>query len=172
MLPAHRLERLQQEGEAVIRAHALAHLDKARGRHGAGRSLHAMLTSHHTGGALPMFHGQGDTPTYGAIEHHVGNGIVMGGDFPMFHGQGFMSFLKKVGSLGSKALSKVKDHAMRAATENRGALMDIGKAAANKVLHGDGSVTDRLRGGISSAAADVGSLARSQAADRLKALIT
>jgi hypothetical protein len=172
MLDARSVSHLRDQLSAAHRAHMLASLDAARGRHGLGTSLHHAIHAPH-GGSLPVFLGKGDPPSATFYENHIGHGLAMytGNGLPVF-GEGFFSFIKKIGSLGHKAIKKVAEHGTRALAENKDALMGIAKGAASHVLNSEGSLGDRLKGGIAKAATETHDLARSQMADRIKGLIS
>ena len=158
---SHRaVEHLRGQLEAMQHAHLAAILDHNRGRSGVGAGMAAHVSRHHMhGGSLAVFTGRGiDSPSYAEYEAHLG--------------EGFGSWIKKIASLGKKAVSKVATHAKAAFDENKDALKSIAKGAAEHVMSSEGSLKERLAGGVAKAAGETASLARAQAGDRIRNLIS
>ena len=179
MISQKQAEILHDQLHAMHRARMLAALDYHRGRDGPGAHLHTVL--HHPHGA--PWHGRGiDTPSFHLYDGHLdhlggllpvigGDGLpVIGGGLPVM-GAGFKDWIRKLGSLGKKAVMHVATHAKAAVMENKDRLAEIAKGAAGHVMSGPGTLGERLKGGIARAATESHALAREQAADRMRALI-
>lgn len=154
------VEHLREQLHAMHHAHLAAVLDHNRGRHGIGSSMAPQIMRHQQhGGFLPIFVGRGvDAPSYAEFEQHLG--------------EGFGSWIKKVASLGKKAIQKVVHHGKKALSENKDALVGIAKSAGEHIMNSEGSLKDRLAGGVAKAAGETASLARAQAGERIRNLIS
>lgn len=154
------ITRLREQLEAMQHAHLAAVLDHNRGRPGLGAAMAAQVSRHDKhGGMLPIFVGRGiDSPSYDEYAAHLGDG--------------FKSWIRKVASLGKKAIAKVAEHGKKALEENKEALKGIAKGAAEHVMNGEGTLKERLHGGIAKAATETASLARAQAGERIRGLIS